>query len=277
MMNQQKSAKAGILKYSLIVPLALALVLSSNAQTVVTQTKKVLASATQTVIPASKEEVKAPEQSSFSDLKNATDPVDKDKVYQNVDKMPQYGSGDKSVMEYLAMNIKYPVEAQKNNERGKVFVRFIVNEAGKVVKPEIMKSVSKSLDQEALRVVKAMPDWTPGESKGKKVSVYYTVPIDFKIDDGTQTNSTPTPNAVTVTTYKDVPSTTVKPIDSKNLPLIVLDGAKMASDFDVNSIKPETIESVDVLKAVSEKRRAELVEQYGKEAENGVVLIKTKK
>jgi TonB family protein len=205
MMNQQKSAKAGILKYSLIVPLALALVLSSNAQILVASAQKAITSTKDPeVVISPKENTPALASNVTQDLKPANqNPGDK-KIYTVVEKMPQFPGGESALMEYLARNIKYPVDAQKNNEQGNVIVRFVVNDLGKVEKPEILRSISSSLDKEALRVINSLSDWTPGEQNGVKVPVYYTLPINFKIDDGTKTESGAVKNSLTVTAYKDI-------------------------------------------------------------------------
>ena len=110
--------------------------------------------------------------------------------------------------------------------------------------------------------------------KGKKVSVYYTLPIAFKLDDGTKPTSETVKSAVTVTAYKalDKPKTA---IDPKNPPVYVIDGVKQPKG--IADIKPETIASMNVLKPETEKRKAELIEQYREDAANGVILITTKK
>ena len=72
--------------------------------------------------------------------------------------------------------------------QGKVVLRFVVNSKGLVDKVEILRSVSPSIDKEAIRVVSTMSHWTPGEVKGKKVSVYFTLPISFKLDGNKTTN-----------------------------------------------------------------------------------------
>jgi len=97
-----------------------------------------------------------------------------------VEKMP---SPNFNLSEYLSENIKYPQTAIEKNIQGKVIVKFVVNEDGHISNAEVIRGVSKELDAEALRVVSAMPDWNPGIQDGKKVSVYFTQPISFKLDD----------------------------------------------------------------------------------------------
>jgi periplasmic protein TonB len=84
------------------------------------------------------------------------------------------------LMKYLA-KIQYPPMARDNDIEGKVFVRFVIDEKGKVTNVEIARGADKLLDQAALKHVQAMPDWIPGKQRGKAVKVQYVVPINFKL------------------------------------------------------------------------------------------------
>jgi len=176
MMNQQKTRKAALLKYSLIVPLALALVVSSNAQTIVKKAKKVL--------DTTKEVLTEQKTDKTETTKTMTQPLNKtgEKVWDVVDKMPQYPGGERELLSFLGANIKYPEAAKKEGVQGRVIVRFVVDKFGKVVQTEVIRSVSPALDNEAVRVVNSMPIWTPGQQNGEKVAVYYTLPIQFTLD-----------------------------------------------------------------------------------------------
>jgi len=198
MMNQQKTSKAGILKYSLIVPLALALILSSNAQTIVNSAKKAV-TATKNAVSATKTIV-ANETNVVADTKNESQEsllatiqdvkeTDNTKVYDVVDKMPQFPGGDEALLKYISTNLRYPQTAFVNNVQGKVTLRFTVSEVGKVGRIEVIRSLDATCDKEALRVIKALPDFIPGEQNNKKVAVWYTIPITFKIDDSPIDNS----------------------------------------------------------------------------------------
>lgn len=136
MMNQQKTKKAGIMKYSLIVPLALALVLSSNAETLVNSAKKVLSTEKSASTEPQNEvkfEVVTPVQTELPTQKDK-----KNSVYTVVEQMPEFPGGEKELRSYIARNVRYPVEAQKSNTQGKVFVRFVVDEAGKVTDATVL-------------------------------------------------------------------------------------------------------------------------------------------
>lgn len=97
------------------------------------------------------------------------------------DKMPEYPGGTEGLTKYLVNNIRYPEAAAKANTTGKVFVSFIVTKDGKVSKPAIKRGVSKELDNEALRVISAMPNWIPAEKDGKKVDAEMVLPVSFKL------------------------------------------------------------------------------------------------
>ena len=87
----------------------------------------------------------------------------------------------KKLMGYLTENIKYPEMAKENGIQGKVFVQFAVWKDGTIKEVKIVKGVHKTLDNEALRVVKMMPKWNPGKQRGKTVNCRFTLPIKFKI------------------------------------------------------------------------------------------------
>ncbi len=103
-------------------------------------------------------------------------------IYFIVDKMPEYPGGDFGLRKYIAENIKYPPQAHKSGIKGIVYIKFCVTSAGVVEKAEIVRPVHPLLDQEALRVVTSLPKWTPGERKGRKVNVWYSVPISFQLN-----------------------------------------------------------------------------------------------
>ena len=104
-----------------------------------------------------------------------------DKVYENVEQMPVFPGGDQALMQYVIKEVKYPDDAKKAGIQGKVLVVFVVSKEGKVINPKIVRSVSPSIDKEALRVVSSLPKWVPGKQKGKNVDVSYTIPINFAL------------------------------------------------------------------------------------------------
>jgi len=192
MMNQQKTKKAGIMKYSLIVPLALALVLSSNAETIVNSAKNILSTTKNAVagnenaVFIKNDEVVDAEnvnQETVLEIQDASQ-TDNSKVYTVVEKMPQFLGGEEALTQYINRNVKYPADAFQKGIQGKLIVRFTVNESGKIGNVEIIRALCPSIDAEGIRVIKSLPNFTPGEQNGKKVAVWYTMPIIFRLDDG---------------------------------------------------------------------------------------------
>ena len=102
-------------------------------------------------------------------------------VFDVVEKMPEYPGGQAALFEYLQKNVKYPADAEKKKIEGRVLVTFVVNTDGSITDIEVVRKTFPSLDAEAVRVISGMPKWKPGEQKGKKVRVKYTVPLSFRL------------------------------------------------------------------------------------------------
>jgi len=196
---------------------------------------------------------------------------DNTEIYTVVEKMPQFHGGEQALLNFIKQNLKYPKEAQKKGGQGTIIIRFTVDSKGKVADPIFLKStvsennkeiessnqdVVELLNNEALRVINSLPDFIPGEQNGKKVPVYYTLPIMFKLDGN--------------------PDKTVTENWRKSL-VIIVDGIQQPIGFDFKSIKSETIEKVDVKKPDTEEQKAELIAKYGENAANGVIEITKKK
>jgi TonB family protein len=90
--------------------------------------------------------------------------------------------GLKAMYNYLAQTIKYPTNAQRVDMSGKILVKFIIEKDGTIGEVKLLNALCESLENEALRVIKSMPKWSPGYQDGKPVRVYYTMPIIFKLD-----------------------------------------------------------------------------------------------
>jgi len=118
----------------------------------------------------------------IADVKQAVTQIEEDHVYQVIEQMPQYPGGESELMSYIAKNLKYPVIAQENGIQGKVILRFVVSKSGVVDKIEVVRSLDPACDKEAVRVVKTLQRWIPGKQNGVNVSVYYTLPIAFKLE-----------------------------------------------------------------------------------------------
>ena len=114
-------------------------------------------------------------------------PVDTDtsssKVHLNVDQMPEFTGGISALSRYLSRNVKYPQEAIEQDIQGQVTVEFTVCEDGKLCDERVVRGIGRSCDNEALRVIKAMPAWKPGSLNGKPVKVRYRQSIKFKLQE----------------------------------------------------------------------------------------------
>ena len=119
-----------------------------------------------------------------SDVGNAEMKPDKNGVYYVVEEKPQYPGGEIALMKYVADNIKYPEEAKDKNISGRVYVGFVIEKDGGIGDVKVVRSIGGGCDEEAVRVIKAMPKWTPGKVKGEPVRVSYMMPLNFKLWDG---------------------------------------------------------------------------------------------
>ncbi len=99
-----------------------------------------------------------------------------------VEKMPEPAGGISGLRKFLAKNINYPKESQEIGTQGTVYLKFVVSAKGKVEQVQVTRGVDKLLDDEAVRVVKLLPDFKPGMQGGRAVAVWYSVPIVFKLN-----------------------------------------------------------------------------------------------
>ena len=109
------------------------------------------------------------------------DDVEEAEVFTIVEEMPDFPGGVAKLQEYLVKNIKYPQMARESGIQGRVFVSFVVEPDGSVSNVAVMRSLGGGCDEEAMRVVKAMPKWKPGKQRGKAVRVSYILPVNFQL------------------------------------------------------------------------------------------------
>ncbi|WP_367865189.1 TonB family protein [Pedobacter sp. WC2423] len=177
------------------------------------------------------------------------------KVYDfvSITKQPDFPGGITMFYAYLRKNVKYPAEALKNNIQGKVFVSFIVEKDGKLNDIKVEQGLGGGTDEEAVRLLKESPKWTPGYQDRTPVRVKYNLPISF----------------TTSSAQKDSPS----PVQSgpPENALYIIDGKKAAGKSALETIAPDDIESINVFKG------EKAITLYGKDGENGVIVITTKK
>ena len=103
------------------------------------------------------------------------------KTYDAVEVMPEFPGGTEALLSFIKGNLKYPQKAIDEQTEGRVIVQFVIDKTGKVSSPEVIRGVTSELDQAALDIVSALPDWKPGEQDGQKVNVKYTLPVVFKL------------------------------------------------------------------------------------------------
>jgi protein TonB len=107
-----------------------------------------------------------------------------EKTYEmfDIQKPPSFPGGEQQLLKYLSENIQYPALARENNIQGTVVLTFVVGKNGNVTDVQIVKDVGGGTGKEAVRVVKAMPKWNPGEANGHPVKVRFTLPVRFKLN-----------------------------------------------------------------------------------------------
>lgn len=215
MMNKKRTKKIGKTKYLMFLPLAALLMIVSNLEAVARTTKDFARNVIQTVENNTERTAEASQpvveqataqavinESAMSEevLSKKTDknievlsdtakvaksknPNRNDDIFDVVEEMPAFPGGQTAMMQYLAKNVRYPAKAHQERIQGRVIVKFVVDKDGTVIQPTIARAVSPELDAEAIRVISAMPKWTPGKQRGKEVRVKFTVPIAFKLSE----------------------------------------------------------------------------------------------
>ncbi len=104
-----------------------------------------------------------------------------EEIFVVVEKQPEFPGGTTALMKFLGDNIKYPVIAQENGIQGRVITNFVVERDGSISDVQVVRGQDPSLDREAVRVIKTMPRWTPGQQRGKPVRVRFTLPVVFRL------------------------------------------------------------------------------------------------
>ncbi len=197
-------------------------------------------------------------------------------AFDVVEEMPVYPGGMPAMMDFFNKNMKYPKEAFDAKQEGRVIAQFVVEKDGSITDAHIVKSVSPALDAEALRIVNAMPNWTPGRQNGKPVRVKYTVPISFKLtggetnkakDDNVNTDNTVNNRAVKETIEKDLA------LKVKNL-LLVVDGKEVPESEIDKYLSPEKIQSITVIK---DKAKVKAIYGNAANGKQGAIEITMKK
>jgi protein TonB len=111
------------------------------------------------------------------------EPIDSSTIiFTSVGKMPDYPGGIEKLLRDIARKTEYPREAAENGIQGTVTIRIVINAKGKITQPTIIRGADPLLNNEALRVIGKLSDFTPGEQNGRKVSVQMSIPIKFELN-----------------------------------------------------------------------------------------------
>ncbi|MDO3391142.1 TonB family protein [Bacteroides sp. ET489] len=163
-------------------------------------------------------------------------------VFEVVEQMPEYPDGGMAgLMEYFKKNMRYPEAAKEAGMQGRVTVQFVVNKDGSISGAKVLRSVEPDFDAEAIRLVNAMPKWKPGMQGGKPVSVKFTVPVKFMLDEGNEKvaskNQPLIIRGASTTDHADI--------------LILVDGREVTPEI-LQALNPSRIQSFSVLKEPSD-------------------------
>lgn len=104
-------------------------------------------------------------------------------IFTAVEQNPEFMGGMDALLKFLQKNLRYPTPAVNANVGGKVFMQFVVGQDGSITKVDVLKGIGFGCDEEAQRVVKLMPRWSPGKQSGRPVAVRYTLPISFQLSE----------------------------------------------------------------------------------------------
>lgn len=112
---------------------------------------------------------------------NQAAPEEDSKIYTIVETPASFPGGEAALLNYVNSHLKYPAIAQEEGIQGKVVLKFVVLENGNVGQVQVVQSLESHCDQEAVRVVKSLPRFSPGKQQGKPVKSWFTLPIRFQL------------------------------------------------------------------------------------------------
>jgi len=108
--------------------------------------------------------------------------ITSDTLFTVVEVMPEFPGGSTSMIEFVKGNLSYPADAKEKGIEGRVFVNFVVETDGSISNAQILRGIGGGCDEEAVRVVAKMPNWTPGYQRGQAVRVSFNMPILFALN-----------------------------------------------------------------------------------------------
>lgn len=188
----------------------------------------------------------SPEKAGLADV-----PPDAGEIFTVVEKQAGFPGGAQALTKFLQENLRYPAAAERANVEGKVFVSFVVNRNGSVSDVQILKGVGFGADEEAVRVVKAMPAWEPGRQSGEAVRSRFNLPIHFVLEDTEKSESPgdlydPKQRTVDIVSKKGFKGTV---LPRNRMPLILKDGKVYQIPENVTSLTVADFEFLPVEKA----------------------------
>ena len=108
--------------------------------------------------------------------------VEESEVFVKVEQMPSFMGGDlMTFRNWVQSKVRYPQIAQENGIQGRVLLMFVVEKDGALTNIQVLQTPDTALSDEAVRILKTSPKWTPGKQRNQSVRVKYTLPIDFRI------------------------------------------------------------------------------------------------
>lgn len=191
--------------------------------------------------------------------------ADNQEVFTTVEENPSFPGGVKALFAFVGKNLKYPIAAQEANVSGKVFVKFVVRKDGTVSDIKVLQGIGFGCDEETVRVIAQMPKWSPGKQNGKPVSVYFTMPVNFVIEEHAKQEKAP----ANLLAKGNPPQNTEIRFRGINDPLVIVDGKEIKL-AEIRDFPTDEIQKIEVLKSKT------AIKPYGQKGINGVVLISTK-
>jgi len=279
MLHKKKSNRSALLKYGLSVPLFTCMLVFSSAG--IDAKSKEIIEKSDVAEPISTLK-KIGEAGEAFDVKReilrpavkvlTMDTTKKEAVYDfsSIEKMPEFPGGMPAFYKYIGMNFKYPEAARRDSVSGRLIISFVVEKDGALTDFKVLRNLGAGTGEEAVRVLKESPKWNPGMQNGKPVRVQYTLPIALNLDNKIAQKLTGEIDSVRKSGKVLNQMTVIGYGGTKGpKPLYEVDG-KEVDETEVKRVRPENIESIDVLKDAS------ATAIYGDKGKNGVVRITTK-
>jgi len=110
-------------------------------------------------------------------------PIGEEDIYKEVEKAPQFKGGQSELINFIVTNIQYPEKARDKGISGTVYISYVVEKSGEITNAKVKRGIGGGCDEEALRIVNLMPNWDPGENKGKAVRVAMVLPFKFNLEE----------------------------------------------------------------------------------------------